>query len=58
MVSTMVKKTREYLGEAKQANKYAMCSADQEQIDASRAYSETKKTTTLNLDEMLALMDQ
>jgi len=54
----MVKKTREYLGEAKQANKYAMCSADQEQIDASRAYSETKKTTTLNLDEMLALMDQ
>ena len=58
MVNTMKKKTREYLGEVKQTNKWQMCSSEQEQIEASRAYSETKRTTNLNLDEILALMDQ
>lgn len=53
----MKKKNREYLGEVNPDHKSKICTSEREELESSRAYIQTEQTT-LNLDELIAMMDE
>ncbi|MGI6713979.1 MAG: hypothetical protein ACOX3K_02840 [Bacilli bacterium] len=52
------KRTREYLGDNQSNQKRPICTSEREELEAGRAYIQTSQNSSINIDEMLAMMDE